>query len=123
MNSKIPDYIEVIGKEAFYCIPHDENLVIPKNIIRIEERAYYGSSTNSVIIPEKVNYIGTEALTDDVWSFELETVTFADPHGWFLMTDKNDTWTPVDDKILSDPKSAAEFIQSLDLLHSYLCKK
>ncbi len=119
-SSKIPDYIEVIGKEVFRHIRQYPNLVIPQNVTKIEEGAYEYCWFKSVIIPEGVIYIGTRAFFDPFR--HLETFTFSDPHGWFLMTEEDNQGDPIDDKLLSDPKSAAEFIKNLKI-GSYLCKK
>ena len=67
---------------------------------------------NSIVIPEKVNYIGKEAITDGIWCDILKNVTFSNPHGWVLLTEEDNEGQPIDDNILSDPESAAEFIRN-----------
>ncbi len=111
-NSKIPDYVTSIGKEAFSYINQESPLIIPKSIIRIEDEAYAGCGADSIIIPEKVNFIGKEAITDDIFRDFLKTVTFSDPHGWALITNNSDNaGKPIDVCTLSDPNSAAKFIR------------
>lgn len=117
-TSVIPEYITSIGRNAFWGM-EISSIVIPKNVTSICASAFNCSSLNSITIPQNVSFIGAEAFSN---CDDLESIEFSDPHGWALSTDENDESEPIDDEILSDPESAAEFIKNLDE-NSYLCKK
>ncbi len=117
-TSVIPEYTTSIGKNAFWGI-EISSIVIPKNITSICASAFNSSSLNSITIPRNVSFIGAEAFSN---CDDLESIEFSDPHGWVLLTEEDSEGELIDDEILSDPESAAEFIKDLDE-NSYLCKK
>lgn len=59
----LPDSMKYIGKSAFEGCENLKRVVIPKDLERIEERAFaFCSSLGSVNIPNSVNYIGSGAF-------------------------------------------------------------
>ena len=68
VNSSIPQSVRIIGEYAFNCLSGlsftDKcYVVLPKSVVEIKEKAFYGSDIVSIIIPESVKEIGANAFS------------------------------------------------------------
>ncbi|MDR0301708.1 MAG: leucine-rich repeat protein [Treponema sp.] len=64
---KLPDTIEIIGKEAFAYTTSLTSINIPNSVITIEDRAFQESSISTIIIPNSVRSIGKEAFVGNTF--------------------------------------------------------
>lgn len=60
---EIPDTVKIIGKEAFCGCQGLTQVVIPKSVVKIEEKAFHGSGIQEIIVPESVKTIGAGAFS------------------------------------------------------------
>lgn len=101
----IPDSVTSIGHSAFSCCFGMTSITIPESITAIEESTFFRcKGLMSIAIPEGVTSIKYHAFDE---CGRMETVFFAEPCGW------ERDGTPIDEKILSDPKSAAKYIKNI----------
>lgn len=101
----IPDSVTSIGNGAFSSCFALTSITIPEGVTTIEESAFlHCKGLTAITIPASITSIGSHAFEG---CNSMETVFFAEPSGW------ERDGVPIDEKMLSDPKSAAEYIKKI----------
>lgn len=104
----IPNSVTSIGKLAFCGCDNLKSITIPSGVVSIGDSAFSGCKQfETITIPRSVTNIGDKAFEG---CKKLKTIYFEDPYGWRL-TKKEGGPESVDEKILSNPKSAAKYIK------------
>ena len=101
----IPNSVTSIGRGAFSGCAGLNSVTISEGVSAIEESTFLRcQSLTSITIPKGITFIGKYAF-DECES--METVFFAEPSGW----ERNGV--PIDENVLRNPRSAAEFMKKI----------
>lgn len=60
----IPDTVTKIGARAFAKCGKLQTVILPRNLIRIDDEAFCGTAIAEIVIPNSVEYIGRNAFAD-----------------------------------------------------------
>ena len=64
---KINDSVELIGRNAFYdCSLEDEDIILPKNLKKIEDRAFGENIIRSIELPATIKELSRTAFDEGV---------------------------------------------------------
>lgn len=104
---RLPSGITEIPEHAFTGCKSLTSITIPDGVTTIGSGAFANCERlNNVIIPARVNSIGKYVFQS---CKSLTSLTFQDPNGWHLTYGQ-----AVESRILSDPASAAEYLNEFD---------
>jgi hypothetical protein len=82
---KLPNTIITIEKSAFENCTQLENIIIPRSVTSIGEKAFYEAGLVSITIPNGVTSIGKDAFHFDVLATPRPTIyceAESKPDGW-----------------------------------------
>ena len=75
----LPESLEIIDEYAFSYAVSLKNIVLPKNLRRIEDGAFYMSNIKTINFPESLEFIGKRAFVEtDIEQVQLDSVKLSE---------------------------------------------